>query len=129
MVNGIVWRERGLLADEELKKWLESRFSKIDQRIGKLEETIAESKQPKIRIAWYRTLLGMTELGGKAGTEKLADHLGISRSVISEYLNRMEEEGIVTRDFNEDPRESSRYIWQIDWESLPPEIASRLRKK
>ena len=121
--------ERGLLADEELKKWLESRFSKIDQRIGKLEEAIAESKQPKIRIAWYRTLLGMTELGGKAGTEKLADHLGISRSVISEYLNRMEEEGIVTRDFNEDPRESSRYIWQIDWESLPPEIASRLRKK
>ena len=124
-----MWVETGLLADEELKKWLESRFSKIDQRIGKLEETIAESKQPKIRIAWYRTLLGMTELGGKAGTEKLADHLGISRSVISEYLNRMEEEGIVTRDFNEDPKESSRYIWQIDWESLPPEIASRLRKK
>jgi len=121
--------ETGLLADEELKKWLESRFLKIDQRIGKLEETIAVSKQPKIRIAWYRTLLGMTELGGKAGTEKLADHLGISRSVISEYLNRMEEEGIVTRDFNEDPKESSRYIWQIDWESLPPEIASRLRKK
>jgi predicted transcriptional regulator len=118
-----------MVADEELKKWLESRFSKIDQRIGRLEETIAESKQPKIRIAWYRTLLGMTELGGKAGTEKLADHLGISRSVISEYLNRMEEEGIVTRDFNEDPKESARYVWQIDWETLPPEIASRLRKK
>jgi len=118
-----------MVADEELKKWLESRFSKIDQRIGRLEQTIAESKQPKIRIAWYRTLLGMTELGGKAGTEKLADHLGISRSVISEYLNRMEEEGIVTRDFNEDPKESARYVWQIDWETLPPEIASRLRKK
>jgi predicted transcriptional regulator len=118
-----------MVADEELKKWLESRFSKIDQRIGRLEETIAASKQPKIRIAWYRTLLGMTELGGKAGTEKLADHLGISRSVISEYLNRMEEEGIVTRDFNEDPKESARYVWQIDWETLPPEIASRLRKK
>jgi predicted transcriptional regulator len=118
-----------MVADEELKKWLETRFSKIDQRIGKLEESIAESKQPKIRIAWYRTLLGMTELGGKAGTEKLADHLGISRSVISEYLNRMEEEGIVTRDFNVDPKESARYIWQIDWDTLPPEIASRLRKK
>jgi predicted transcriptional regulator len=71
----------------------------------------------------------MTELGGKAGTEKLADHLGISRSVISEYLNRMEEEGIVKRDFNEDPDEKSRYIWQIDWNALPPEIASRLKKK
>jgi predicted transcriptional regulator len=118
-----------MVADEELKKWLESRFSKIDQRIGRLEQTIAQSKQPKIRIAWYRTLLGMTELGGKAGTEKLADHLGISRSVISEYLNRMEEEGIVTRDFNEDPKESARYVWQIDWDTLPPEIASRLRKK
>ena len=118
-----------MAADDELKKWLESRFSKIDQRIGRLEEAIAESKRPKIRIAWYRTLLGMTELGGRAGTEKLADHLGISRSVISEYLNRMEEEGIVTRDFNEDRKEPSRYIWQIDWESLPPEIASRLRKK
>ncbi|MGP8068914.1 MAG: winged helix-turn-helix transcriptional regulator [Candidatus Bathyarchaeia archaeon] len=118
-----------MVADDELKKWLETRFTKIDQRIGKLEQTIAQSKQPKIRIAWYRTLLGMTELGGKAGTEKLADHLGISRSVISEYLNRMEEEGIVKRDFNEDARETARYIWQIDWESLPPEIASRLRKK
>jgi DNA-binding MarR family transcriptional regulator len=118
-----------MVADDELKKWLESRFSKIDQRIGRLEEAIAESKQPKIRIAWYRTLLGMTELGGKAGTEKLADHLGISRSVISEYLNRMEEEGMVTRDFNVDSKESSRYIWQIEWEALPPEIASRLRKK
>jgi hypothetical protein len=41
----------------------------------------------------------------------------------------MEEEGIVKRDFNEDTRETARYIWQIDWESLPPEIASRLRKK
>ncbi|MGA2625763.1 MAG: winged helix-turn-helix transcriptional regulator [Candidatus Bathyarchaeia archaeon] len=118
-----------MVADDELKKWLETRFTKIDQRIGKLEQAIAQSKQPKIRIAWYRTLLGMTELGGKAGTEKLADHLGISRSVISEYLNRMEEEGIVKRDFNEDTRETARYIWQIDWESLPPEIASRLRKK
>ncbi|MGA3109027.1 MAG: winged helix-turn-helix transcriptional regulator [Candidatus Bathyarchaeia archaeon] len=118
-----------MAADDDLKKWLESRFSKIDQRIGKLEQTITESKQPRIRLAWYRTLLGMTELGGKAGTERLADHLGISRSVISEYLNRMEEEGIVKRDFNEDQKETARYIWQIDWETLPPEIASRLRKK
>ena len=55
---------------------------------------MTETKQSRIRIGWYRTLLGMTELGGKAGTEKIADHLGISRSVISEYLNRMEEEGI-----------------------------------
>jgi DNA-binding MarR family transcriptional regulator len=117
------------MTDETLKKWLESRFSKIEQRIGELEQTISESKQPRMRIAWYRTLLGMTELGGKAGTEKLADHIGVSRSVISEYLNRMEEEGIVKRDFNEDPGDSSRYIWQIDWNVLPPEIASRLRKK
>ena len=91
------------MADDDLKKWLESRFSKIDQRIGKLEQTIAESKQPRIRIAWYRALMGMTELGGKAGTEKLADHLGISRSVISEYLNRMEEEGIVKRELQRRP--------------------------
>lgn len=117
------------MADEDLKKWLESRFTKIEQRIGHLEQTISESKQPRIRIAWYRTLLGMTELGGKAGTEKLAEHLGISRSVISEYLNRMEEEGIVKRDFNEDPDDKSRYHWQIDWGALPPEIASRLKKK
>jgi len=117
------------MTDEDLKKWLESRFSKIEQRIGRLEQTISESKQSRMRIAWYRTLLGMTELGGKAGTEKLADHLGISRSVISEYLNRMEEEGIVKRDFNEDPDDNSRYLWHIDWAALPPEIASRLKKK
>jgi predicted transcriptional regulator len=116
------------MPDEDLKKWLDSRFSKIEQRIGQLEQSISENKQSKIRIAWYRTLLGMTELGGKAGTEKLADHLGISRSVISEYLNRMEEEGIVKRDFNEDRDEKSRYLWQIDWTALPPEIASRLKK-
>ncbi len=117
------------MTDEALKKWLESRFTKIEDRIGQLEQAIAESKQPRMRIAWYRTLLGMTELGGKAGTEKLADHLGVSRSVVSEYLNRMEEEGIVKRDFNEDTSDSSRYLWQIDWRALPPEIASRLRKK
>jgi len=117
------------MTDEDLKKWLESRFSKIEQRIGRLEQTISETKQSRMRIAWYRTLLGMTELGGKAGTEKLADHLGISRSVISEYLNRMEEEGIVKRDFNEDPDDKSRYLWHIDWAALPPEIASRLKKK
>ncbi len=117
------------MTDDALKKWLESRFTKIEERIGQLEQTIAESKQPRMRIAWYRTLLGMTELGGKAGTEKLADHLGVSRSVVSEYLNRMEEEGIVKRDFNEDTSDSSRYLWQIDWRALPPEIASRLRKK
>ena len=117
------------MADEALKKWLESRFSKIEDRIGQLEQSIAESKQPRMRIAWYRTLLGMTELGGKAGTEKLADHIGVSRSVISEYLNRMEEEGLVKRDFNEDPAQKSRYVWQIEWKSLPPEIASRLKKK
>jgi predicted transcriptional regulator len=117
------------MADEDLKKWLESRFSKIEQRIMELEQTLSESKQPEIRISWYRTLLGMTELGGRAGTEKLAHHLGISRSVISEYLNRMEEEGIVKRSFNEDPKEKSRYVWHVDWNVLPPEIASRLRKK
>jgi predicted transcriptional regulator len=115
--------------DEDLKRWLETRFQRIDQRIGQLEKAISESKQSKIRIAWVRTLLGMTELGGEAGTEKLADHLGISRSVISEYLNRMEEEGMVKRDFNEDPAEKSRYVWHIDWSALPPEIASRLKKK
>jgi DNA-binding MarR family transcriptional regulator len=115
--------------DEELKRWLETRFQKVEQRIGQLEKSISESKQPRIRIAWYRTLLGMTELGGQSGTEKLADHLGISRSVISEYLNRMEEEGLVKRDFNEDSADTSRYLWRIDWNALPPEIASRLKKK
>jgi DNA-binding transcriptional regulator LsrR (DeoR family) len=115
--------------DDELKRWLETRFQKIEQRIGQLEKNLSDARQPRIRIAWYRTLLGMTELGGQAGTEKLAEHLGISRSVISEYLNRMEEEGIVKRDFNEDPTEKSRYVWQIDWKALPPEIASRLKKK
>jgi predicted transcriptional regulator len=115
--------------NEELKRWLDARFQKIEQRIGKLEKTITETKQSRIRIAWYRTLLGMTELGGQAGTEKLADHLGISRSVISEYLNRMEEEGLVNRDFNEDPQQKSRFVWRIDWNALPPEIASRLKKK
>jgi DNA-binding transcriptional regulator LsrR (DeoR family) len=117
------------MSDDALKKWLEGRFSKIEERIGQLEQAVSESKQPRMRIAWYRTLLGMTELGGKSGTEKLADHMGVSRSVISEYLNRMEEEGIVKRNFNEDTSDSSRYIWQIDWKALPPEIASRLRKK
>ena len=116
-------------SDEELKEWLESRFQKIEQRIDELEKAISEGRQPKVRIAWYRTLLGMADLGGQVGTEQLASHLGISRSVISEYLNRMEEEGLVKRDFNEDPAQKSRYVWRIDWNSLPPEIASRLRKK
>jgi DNA-binding MarR family transcriptional regulator len=115
--------------NEDLKKWLESRFQKIDTRLNELEKSISENKQPKIRIAWYRTLIGMTDLGGKTGTEQLADHLGISRSVISEYLNRMEEEGLVKRDFNEDPEQKSRFVWNIDWNALPPEIASRLKKK
>lgn len=115
--------------DERLKEWLESRFHKIEQRIDELEKTISEGKQPRVRIAWYRTLLGMADLGGQVGTEQLASHLGISRSVISEYLNRMEEEGLVKRDFNEDQSQKSRYVWRIDWDSLPPEIASRLKKK
>jgi len=115
--------------DDELKRWLESRFLKIEQRLGELEKAISESKQSRVRIAWYRTLLGMTELGDSVGTEQLANHLGISRSVISEYLNRMEDEGLVKRDFNEDPNQKSRYVWHIDWDSLPPEIASRLKKK
>ena len=115
--------------DEELKKWLESRFQKIEQRMDDLDKAISEGKQTKVRIAWYRTLLGMVDLGGQVGTEQLASHIGISRSVISEYLNRMEEEGLVKRDFNENPAEKSRYVWQIDWAALPPEIASRLKKK
>ena len=115
--------------NDELKKWLESRFQKIEQRIDGLEKSISEEKQPKVRIAWYRTLLGMVDMGGQVGTEQLAGHLGISRSVISEYLNRMEEEGLVKRDFNEDPTQKSRYVWRVDWNSLPPEIASRLKKK
>ncbi len=115
--------------DSELKRWLEGRFQKIEQRIDELEKSISESKQSRVRIAWYRTLLGMAELGHQTGTEQLAKHLGISRSVISEYLNRMEQEGLVKRDFNEDPAQTSRYVWRIDWNSLPPEIASRLKKK
>jgi predicted transcriptional regulator len=95
-------------SDEKLKEWLESRFQKIEQRIDELE---------------------MVDMGGQVGTEQLASHLGISRSVISEYLNRMEEEGLVKRDFNEDSSQKSRYVWRVDWNSLPPEIASRLRKK
>jgi predicted transcriptional regulator len=118
-----------MTSNDELKKWLESRFQKIEQHIDELEKSISEEKQPKLRIAWYRTLLGMTDLGGQVGTEQLAGHLGIGRSVISEYLNRMEEEGLVKRDFNEDSTRKSRYVWEIDWNSLPPEIASRLRKK
>ena len=116
-------------SDEKLKEWLESRFQKIEQRMDELEKAISEGRQSKVRIAWYRTLLGMVDLGGQVGTEQLANHLGISRSVISEYLNRMEEEGLVRRDFNEDPTQKSRYVWRIDWDSLPPEIASRLKKK
>lgn len=116
-------------SDEKLKEWLESRFQKIEQRIDELEKAISENKQPRVRIAWYRTLLGMVDMGGQVGTEQLASHLGISRSVISEYLNRMEEEGLVERDFNEDTSQKSRYVWRIDWDSLPPEIASRLKKK
>ena len=115
--------------DNELKQWLETRFQRIEQRLGELEKAISESKQSKVRIAWYRTLLGMAELGDSVGTEQLASHLGISRSVISEYLNRMEDEGLVKRDFNEDPAQKSRYVWRIDWNTLPPEIASRLKKK
>ena len=118
-----------MTSDRELKQWLESRFEKIEQRIDNLEKTISEGKQSKVRIAWYRTLLGMVDMGGQVGTEQLASHLNISRSVISEYLNRMEEEGLVKRDFNEDPDQKSRYVWRIDWNMLPPEIASRLKKK
>ena len=66
--------------------------------MDELEKSTSEEKQPNVRIAWYRTLLGMTDLGGQVGTEKLARHLGISRSVISEHLIRMEEEGLVKRD-------------------------------
>jgi len=115
--------------NDDLKQWLESRFQKIEQRIDELEKSISEERKSKVRIAWYRTLLGMVDMGGQVGTEQLAGHLGISRSVISEYLNRMEEEGLVKRDFNEDSAQKSRYLWRIDWNSLPPEIASRLKKK
>jgi hypothetical protein len=71
--------------NEDLKKWLESRFQKIDTRLNELEKSISENKQTKIRIAWYRTLIGMTDLGGKTGTEQLADHLGISRSAKARF--------------------------------------------
>lgn len=108
---------------------MESRLQRIEQRIDDLEKAHSERAQPKVRIAWYRTLLGMVDLGGQAGTEQLARHLRISRSVISEYLNRMEEEGFVNRDFNEDPSQKSRYVWRVDWDALPREIASRLKKK
>ena len=123
--------ERGemMTSNHDLKEWLESRFQKIEHRIDGLEKSLSEEKKSKIRIAWYRTLLGMVDMGGQVGTEQLAGHLRISRSVISEYLNRMEEEGLVRRDFNEDSAQKSRYVWRIDWDSLPPEIASRLKKK
>jgi len=114
---------------DELKSWLETKFQTIDNRLSEVEKSLSDNKQTKIRKAWYRTLLGMTELGGKTGTEQLADHLSISRSVVSEYLNRMEEEGIVERGYSEDTKDGSRFVWQINWNSLPPEIGSRLRKK
>jgi len=114
--------------NDELKSWLETKFQTIDNRLSEVEKSLSSNKQTKIRKAWYRTLLGMTELGGKTGTEQLADHLTISRSVVSEYLNRMEEEGIVERDFSEHTKDGSRFVWQINWTSLPPEIGSRLRK-
>jgi len=113
----------------ELQNWLETKFQTIDNRLSEVEESLSNNKQTKIRKAWFRTLLGITELGGKTGTEQLADHLAISRSVVSEYLNRMEEEGIVERDFSEHTKDGSRFVWQINWNSLPPEIGSRLRKK
>jgi len=113
---------------DELRPWLETKFQSIETRFNELEKFISENKQTKIRKAWFRTLLGMTELGGRTGTEELADHLKISRSVISEYLNRMEEEGIVKRTFSDDSTSGSKFVWQIDWNSLPPDIASRLRK-
>ena len=115
--------------NDDLKRWLEARFQKIEQRIDELDKRTSRSKGSEIRLAWRRTLRGMVDLGEQAGTEKLADQLGISRSVISEYLNRMEEQGLVKRDFNEDQSQKSRYVWRINWDALPPEISSRLKKK
>ncbi len=116
-------------SDDELKKWLETRFKRIDQRIDNLESSLVEKKERKISIAWLRTLETMSKMDKNVGTEDLAERVGISRSVISEYLNRMEEEGLISREINTDPKVKARYLWQIDWESLPKDINSRLKKK
>jgi DNA-binding MarR family transcriptional regulator len=116
-------------SEEELRKWLEGRFRRIEERLGGLEEAIMERKEARLRIAWLRTLEAMNTLGGTTGTEQLAKHIGISRSVISEYLNRMEEQGLIKREMNTDPAVKARYLWQINWDALPPDINARLKKK
>jgi len=116
-------------SEEELRKWLEGRFGRIEERLAGLEEAIMERKEARLRIAWLRTLEAMNALGGTTGTEQLAKHIGISRSVISEYLNRMEEQGLIKREMNTDPAIKARYLWQINWDVLPPDIGTRLKKK
>ena len=114
---------------EELRKWLEGRFRRIEERITGLEDAIMEREEARLRIAWLRTLEAMNAVGGTTGTEQLAKQIGISRSVISEYLNRMEEQGLIKREMNTDPEVKARYLWQINWDALPPDISARLKKK
>ena len=61
----------------------------------------------------------LVELRRSAGTDELADELGLHPNGVRNHLERMEQAGLVVRDRERRPRGRPRDRWSVSPESTP----------
>lgn len=91
----------------------------IEERIAHIEFNLQtnNSHQFDLSPALIRALKAMFELQCPCTTEELAEHLGLSRNVVSLYLNQLERSGLVSRQPNLG-KKRARYLFGVNAERV-----------
>ncbi len=95
------------------------RLMEVEERIAHIELNLQtnDPHQFDLSPALIRALKAMFELQCPCTTEELAEHLGLSRNVVSLYLNQLERSGLVSRQPNLGTKRA-RYLFGVNTERV-----------
>jgi len=102
---------------------LETDKKQIDQLRKELTLAKAAAQiEPQPKPALVRILKGLADLQEPVGADEISDHLEISRSVASGYLNRLAELGYVQKLPNMEGEKKARYVFKLNEKMLSSDL-------
>lgn len=107
------------------------RIEEIEERLQKIEKRInfntSSVVTDQLTPAHLKALKALLDLNKAVGTRQLAEHLNLSRNVVSYYLNTLERYGVVQRIPNIESKDtSSRYLFTANIDNLSEELRKLL---
>ncbi len=106
---------------------------KLTQRVERLEQNLSSNKETheggSLTPTLVKVLKSIQALGGESDPHELEKKLGVSRPMVSAYLNRLSEMGYIEKLSNPYANRPVRYVFRLDLNGLPTEIRKLVERE